>query len=165
MMFPESRDVAGLHPVTESLIKMLLWLRGPPRRSEAMLAAACSAAQQEISNLACRKRRPGPDGQLAQLIELATRGQVPADGWLLPAEREARDQRRKHAAELGALFADGVLTSPHRGRSPAPRIGRMAEQLGLALAESPTHAASGKRPRGSLAHCRTIRPDDRRPST
>jgi hypothetical protein len=145
MMFPESRDEDGLHPVTESLIKLLVWLRGPPRRSEAMLATACSAAQQEISNLVCRKRRPGPDGQLAQLIELATQGQVPAGGWLLPVEREARDRRRMHATEQGLLFSAGAASAPRCGQTHFPRIGHLAEQLGLAPAARPARGTDSRR--------------------
>lgn len=119
-------------PVTESLIKLLLWLHGPPRRTGAMLAEACGFSQQRISFILCRQSRPGPDSELAQLIAVVTQGVVPPEGWLLPFEAQAREERRARAAERGQLYSSEGPHAPPQGRRHIPQLGDFAPMLGMA---------------------------------
>ncbi len=142
-----SRSPHGPEPVTEGLIKLLLWLAGPPRRTGAMLARACGYSQQRLSYILCRYSRPAPDTELAQLIALVTEGQVPPEGWLTTEERRAwqasRERAATHGRRLAALAGGGL--APPEGRQHVPALGDLGPRLGLAPVEVPQRSARPRR--------------------
>lgn len=97
-----------IEPVTPSQAALLAWLRGPPRRSQVLLAAACRVSQQLISAYANRRLRPDPGSEAARLLEIATAGRVTPSGWLTPDELAERDTRNMHAAAFACAIASGT---------------------------------------------------------
>lgn len=95
-------------PATPSQAALRAWLRGPPRRPQILLAVACRVSQPLISGYARRVFRPGPDSEVAKLLEIATGGLVTPSGWLTPAELAERDARRTEAAAFARAIASGA---------------------------------------------------------
>jgi len=110
-------------PFTESLAELVAWLRGPPARSQALLAIACGVSQPLLSHYLSRRLRPNPDSEVAVLLQLATGGQVTALGWLTSDEREERRRRRADASAFARAIATGrrvvitmkAVTAPAHG--------------------------------------------------
>jgi len=102
------RSPPPLEPPTLSQAALLAWLRGPPRRSQILLAVACRVSQQLISAYATRSLRPEPDSEAARLLEIATGGRVTPPGWLTPDELAERDKRCMQAAAFARAIASGA---------------------------------------------------------
>jgi hypothetical protein len=94
-------------PSTESYAELVAWLRGPPRRSQALLAIACHISQPTLSQYIGRRARPNPDREVALLLQLATGGKVTPLGWMTAAERAERRRRRAHATHFARAIATG----------------------------------------------------------
>jgi hypothetical protein len=130
-------------PVTESLIKLLVWMNGPPSRSQRTLADACGTSQQRISQILLRQARPAPGSDLAEMLSLVTEGQVTVDGWLLPVEVQAREARREHARQSAVRVRDAERVTDARIRLPTDALGRAGQRLGLVPPSSaPRHRRS-----------------------
>ena len=116
-------------PATPSQAALRDWLRGPPRRSQMLLAVVCRVSQPLISAYASRRLRPDPDSEAARLLEIATAGRVTPAGWLTPAELPEREARREQAAAFARAIASGARVElmamtfepPKRGRRSASR--------------------------------------------
>ena len=100
-------DLPPTEPSTQSPAELVAWLRGPPRRSQALLAIACRVSQATLSQYTSRRARPNPDSEVALLLQLATGGQVTSLGWLTSDERAERRRRRAHAANFARAIATG----------------------------------------------------------
>jgi hypothetical protein len=134
MARPRNKFPDGLEPVTEALVRLTLWLEGPPRRITTKLARACGYTQQRISLLLCRRTRLDPDSELAHLLAIATGGAVPPETWLVPAEAQARAERRRAAAAYALTIVDPPLEARQVGRRPGQKKeNAIGQQLGLAL--------------------------------
>ena len=139
---PANKGSDEREPVTVSLIQLVLWMSGPPRRSQAALARACGFSQQIISAILLRRHRPTPGGELAETIALVTAGEVPEEGWLLPAEMRTREARREQARHQAARFVSGELVAAPQGRRSVGDLGDAGARLGL-----DTQPSAGRRPR------------------
>lgn len=116
-------------PATPAQAALRAWLNGPPRRSQALLAAACRVSQQLISAYANGHLRPEAGSEAARLLEIATAGRVAASGWLTPEELAQRDAHNMRAAAFACAITEGprvaaatldlVGRSTTRGRRPA----------------------------------------------
>lgn len=112
-------------PLTDSAVKLSIWLEMPPRRRQAALADACSVSQQTISEYKRRAARPDPGSELAFLIEVATGGFVLAAGWITTEEVRLRRQNQKRAARFAKLEASPP-TAPTSRRQPTSRLRAVA---------------------------------------
>lgn len=131
-------------PATPSQAALLAWLRGPPRRSQLLLAVVCRVSQQLISAYANRRLRPEPGGEAARLLEIATGRRVTVAGWLIPQEVVERDERNAQAA----AFARAVASGAHIELVPATlntlRLGGTAASRKGTRRNSSTAVKSGK---------------------
>jgi len=75
------------------------WVRAARGRQVA-LAAACGITQQYVSSLAA-PFGPVPSAHVAELIDAATGGAVPASGWETERERERRAAALDRARSAG----------------------------------------------------------------
>lgn len=67
--------------------KLKKWMAGPPRRSQAKVAAALGITQQSLSQWVCGQARPS--AHMRGALEAVTNGVVRAEDWLTPKERTA----------------------------------------------------------------------------
>ena len=85
-------------PETESSVRLNVWLGQVAGGRQAELAIACGASQQTISNYKRRFSRPPHGSEVAELIEIATRGFVTVHGWLTADDARQRLENRARAA-------------------------------------------------------------------
>jgi hypothetical protein len=116
-------------PLTDSAVKLKIWLEMPPRRRQAELANACSVSQQTISEYKRRAARPDPGSEIAFLIEIATGGFVLAAGWLTTDEVRLRRENQKRAANFAELEArQRTPRTSRRRQTPRPRSGATLDE-------------------------------------
>lgn len=65
--------------------KLKKWMAGPPRRSQAQVAAALGITQQSLSQWVCGQARPS--AHMRGALEAVSNGAVRADDWLTTKER------------------------------------------------------------------------------
>ena len=123
MARPARPDLQPTEPATKSYAELVAWLHGPPRRSQAVLAAVCSVSQTALSLYASRRARPNPDSEVACLLELATGGRVACMGWLTPDELAERRRRRTRAATFARAIAKGKRLVINRELAVVPGVG------------------------------------------
>jgi hypothetical protein len=121
-------------PETKSWSRLVAWLDGPPRRNQALLAKACGVSQQLISDYKRRGSRPRPASESAVLLEIATQGFVPADGWLTDEEANLRAAQRERVA----TFARTLSTSGPEAKPIACNSSWHAGARSQACSELPT---------------------------
>ncbi len=104
----DRRSKRFAEPATPSQAALAAWLRGPPRRSQMLLAVVCQVSQPLVSAYATRRLRPDPESEAARLLEIATAGLVARAGWLTPDEQSERDARSEQAEVFARRVASGA---------------------------------------------------------